>query len=154
MAELGDVFESDSVVVAPRDLIPNGTLCELVVTDSSVKRSDGKVMISLTFTITEGEYEGRKIFENVNYVNPSEKAQLISRENLKRLCDGTGVSQLADTSDLHDKPFVAKIKVEEAKGQYEARNLLNFYSVTSLDKAPKGPKPAAGTPSDSDGALW
>jgi hypothetical protein len=98
------------------------------IEDSEMKdtRSGGEYL-SLTFIITEGKYQDRKIFLNLNLVNSNEKAVEIARQDLGGICRAIGKEQITDSSELHDQPMDIKVSISPARGQYDAFNSIKSY---------------------------
>jgi len=61
------------------------------------KSSTNKDMMVFKWTISEGEYEGRKLFDNVLYTDPN------SRWKFKQYCELVGIEE---GSDLDTQDFV------------------------------------------------
>lgn len=118
--------------VAPQaafDTVPKGWYLVTITASDVVptKKTAGGLMLSLEFTIMDGEFKGRKVFDRINTKNASAKATEIGQQQLSAICHATGVFQLTDSAELHGKPFEAKIGLEEARKaedgtEYEARN--------------------------------
>jgi hypothetical protein len=70
--------------------------------------------LTAQFTILEGMYKGRTVYHNFNIKNNSEKAQEIGLKQLSALCHATRLLVVQDTSQLHNVPFKAKLKIVAA----------------------------------------
>lgn len=109
-------FQFDANLVAPAapmEAVPSGWY-SVIITDGEMKPTgagDGKRM-NLEWTITEGPFKGRKIFDGLNLVNPSAQAQQISQGHLSAICHAVGVYQVADVQQLYNKPHQIKVDVE------------------------------------------
>lgn len=101
--------------------------------------------VSLRFTLLDEGVAGRTLFTNLNLQNPNEKAVEIAYKQLSSICHATGVIQVSDTAELHDKPLQIKVKVRSAQGQYDAQNEINGFK--SID----GSAPVVATAPSSDG---
>ena len=101
------------------DPFPDGEYKCLIVTteDRETKRGDG-MYLSIEYEVLEGQYRGRKIWENLNLINPSEKAVEIAKGQLSAICRAIGIENLDDTDQLMNKVLVLKlgIKVDEKYG--------------------------------------
>jgi len=91
--------------------------------------------------ILEGQYTGQKLFLRINMRNANAQCVEIGRGQLSALCHAVGVLQAADSEQLHNIPFNAKVKYVPAEGQYEAKN-----EVTGFKNANEAVPAAAGTP--------
>ena len=96
--------------------------------------------LQLTVEIVEGEHQGRKVFERLNLNNPNSTAVEIAQRTLSSICRASGVMTPRNSQDLHDKVFLAKIKVEPARDGYEPSNSVAEYQAA--DKKAAAPQPA------------
>lgn len=133
MGNLGDVFGGQSandIEERSFDPLPMGDYT-LVVTDSEMKatKSGTGEYLSLKVEVVEGKYKGRKLFANFNIKNPNAEAVSIARAELAALCRAVRVPNPKDSSELHDKPFDARIGIEKRKDTGEAQNRIKKYAV-------------------------
>jgi len=94
------------------------------ITGSEIKvtrKKDGQY-ISFEYTILDGKYKGRKIWTNLNIVNPNPIAVEIAQKELATLCRACGKGVVQDTQELHAIPFTLHLKYVGAKGDYPAKN--------------------------------
>lgn len=90
------------------------------VKDTNAK--DGKY-IWLEITILEGDFKGRKIWTNLNIVNKNPVAVEIANKEFATICRACNkVGPIDDTVEIHEIPFLMKLKVVPAKGDYPAKN--------------------------------
>lgn len=95
------------------------------------KEGEGR-HLAIMLNILSGKYEGRKIFNNVNLWNPSEKAQAFAQGTMSAICHATGVMQLEDTDQLIGIPMVADIRVAQQK-TFGKSNVVNVYLPKNTD---------------------
>jgi hypothetical protein len=99
-------------------------------------------MLSLEFNIVGGgnnQFNGRKLFSNLNLFNPNPKAVEIANRELATICRAIGVMNIQDSSQLHNKPMVVKVSVSD-DGK---RNEIDMYaSVNGASAAPDYAPPA------------
>jgi len=110
------------------DLLPAGKY-RVVISESEekqTKKGDGSYL-SLTMTVLDGEHEGRKLFDRLNLNNPNDVAAGIARQTLSAICRAVGVMKPDSSSDLHDIPLVAVVKIVPPKDNYEAKNEVKGY---------------------------
>lgn len=100
--------------------------------------------LQLQAEIIEGEYRGRKLFERINLNNPNQTAVEIAQRTLSAICHAVGVMTPRQSSDLHDRPFMVKIAVKPADGQYGPSNEIKGYEAV---------KSGGGAPAQSQGAA-
>ena len=109
----------------PRELLPAGKYKAQIVTAivGPTKNAKGQA-ISLTWTITEGEYENRLVFQNILIQHESEEARKIGRQKFQDVCLALGVKgQVEDLKTLHNIPCQISVVIREDKtGQYADRN--------------------------------
>jgi len=129
-----------------------------VVIESSEKKpaSTGKgEYLQLVYNVVDGEYQGRKLFDRLNIVNESEQAQTIARRALSSICRAIGIMNPKNSEELHDKPFVVKVGIRPAKGEYGPSNKITEYASMNgslpptpekkTEKKPEGTTPAAAS---------
>lgn len=124
--------------------IPEGRY-KLVISDSQRKqtKSGTGAYLALTLEVVEGEYNGARIWVNLNLWNPSEAAVRIAREEFTAVAKACGVPAPRCSEELHNIPFFADVAAKtEADGR--VRNSVNaYYSIARNGAAPK---PAQGAP--------
>jgi len=80
----GYVVDMTQVPEAKNEVLPKSTyVCTIDEGEYKLSASAGLPMWALVYVITEGEYEGRKLFHNVSF---SEKALPFSKRTLARMC--------------------------------------------------------------------
>ena len=102
--------------------------------------------LQLSAEIIEGEHQGRKLIERLNLNNPNSTAVEIAQRTLSGICRAVGVMTPRDSSDLHDKPFMVKVAVRPADGQYSASNEIKEYAATDSSGGTQAASSAAATP--------
>jgi hypothetical protein len=120
--------------------VPKGTY-QLCVTDADeVVTKAGNKRINLTFSITAGEYAGRKIWEGYNLTGENTKAVQISRGQLKSLwkCAGHSDFRIESAQSFLGIEISASVKIQEGKNGYEDKNVISTF------------KPKAKTSESSD----
>jgi hypothetical protein len=119
-----------------------------VFTESEEKPTKAQTgsYLQLSAEIIEGEHQGRKLIERLNLNNPNSTAVEIAQRTLSGICRAVGVMTPRDSSDLHDKPFMVKVAVKPADGQYSASNEIKEYAATDSGGGTKAAPAAAATP--------
>lgn len=103
--------------------------------------------LQLTAEIIEGEQQGRKIIERLNLNNPNPIAVEIAQRDLSAICRAIGVMTPRDSTDLHDKPFMVKLKVKPGEGNYGPSNEIDGYeAVASGGGSTAAPAASSSTP--------
>ena len=122
----------------------------VAVTDAEVKPTKDGTGQRMPFelTVLEGPFKGRKIFDGLNIKNKNPQAQEIAHRDLSAICHATGVIRLSDVQELYGKPFLAKIGLQDADGEYEAKNTFKGA------KPAKDGAPAAAAAGGSSAPAW
>lgn len=120
------IFNFNAAEVEPSqnnfDPIPAGNyLAQIIASDLNPTRSGSGNILNLQFQVLEGEYKGRLIFSNLNIQNTNQTAERIAQETLSAICRAVGIMQLQDTTQLHNKPMMIKVKIRK-DDQYGDRN--------------------------------
>jgi len=150
-------FNSADAPPADNDFapIPAGEYPMRVIGSEMKATNDGTgQMLVLEMDITDGPSAGRKHWERFNLVNKNPQAVEIAQRSLAQLCTAVGKLAIADSEELHMLPFIGKMKVTPAKGQYGPGNQLAGYKPAAggatLAKADSG-APASPAPSSGGG---
>lgn len=130
-------FKTDQVAARDiLDVLPAGWYVAQV-TESAVaqnKKATGDVL-SLTLDILDGQFRGRKIWARLNVKHQNEVAERIGQQQLRQLCEGVGIAGISDTTQLHMKPVMVKLKVRAADGDYEASNEIAGFKAVERGQA-------------------
>ncbi len=113
---------------AGTDPVPPGDYL-LQVSDSGIEPTkDGKgKILKCTFTVVEGKYKNRRIFERFNIMNASKEAEEIAFAKLSSLCRACGKMEISDSGQLHGIPFKAKVGVRAGTNGFEPSNVIKTY---------------------------
>lgn len=99
----------------------------------NTKKGDGNYL-ELEFTVLEGEYRGRKVWDRLCINHPKDITQKIARGNLSAICRAVGVMQPRDSVELHNLPLVISVKCKKREDTGEITNEVKGYS----EKTAKG----------------
>jgi hypothetical protein len=143
--ELPETFDP-STHEGTRDLepVPPGWYLTQIVENGGehAKNSNGTYLRTV-FEILDGEYKGRKIFQNITLQNDSQQAVEIGARLLKDIYDAIGHNE--PTRDIHVmlfKPVMARVGIKRDKdGIYPDRNAVA--QVKPRDYQPKR-RPGSG----------
>lgn len=138
-----DGFNAANIVPsAPRGTLPAGKY-KAVITSSEEKPTKAMTgsMLKLQLQVIEGPHQGAYVFDQLNINNPSKTAQEIAERQLSAICRAVGVYTPKESSDLHNKPLMVTVKVENSE-QYGAQNKIAGYEA--CDKAPAEATASAG----------
>lgn len=109
--------------------IPEGTYTAMIV-DSEVKATSKGTghYLKLTFMITDAEYYGRKIWENLNLDNPNAQAVSIAKRTLKSISNAIGIEgEITDSEELHGQDMYINVVVTPERPPYAASNAIKKY---------------------------
>lgn len=96
---------------APRSFepLPTGTYTAIVSGDKSSYTKAGDEMLTMEYTIIDGEFNNRRVWTNLN-VGHSEKATADrALADLKALSVACNIFTLQNTAELRDIPFTLKL---------------------------------------------
>lgn len=124
--------------VAPQqsfDVLPAGDYIAQI-TDSSIKptKSGTGMILSLTWTILDGQFVNRKVFDRINVANQNPEAERIGQSQLSSICHAVGVLNLQDSNQLHGRPCKIKVKVRKDE-QYGDSNEVKGVSAVAQGAA-------------------
>lgn len=151
-------FNFDASTVAPQASpgpVPAGTyLAQIIESDVAPLKSGKGTGLKLTFEIIDGQYKGRRIWENLNIQHENDETQRIAQSQLSALCHAVNEIKVKDTAVLHHKPVHVRVVMREAQGQYQASNNIKGYEsaggvrqapafVAQAEEAQAASKPAA-----------
>ena len=101
---------------APVSAVPAGTYIVCITnTEQKATRAGDGHYLKVEHTIQDGEYKGRKIFDNLNLWNKNETAARIAWADLSAICHAVGILQVQDTAQLHGQPHLLTVTVEHSE---------------------------------------
>lgn len=168
MADLGGHFDASQVEpLGSMEPLPAGKYLA-VITDSEIKETKagtGKYL-KLTFDVIDGKSKGRKIWAQLNILNPNSVATEIARRELSAIAHAVGVMQFRDSAALHGIPLAITLKLVRRDDNGEMKNEIAAYEkrdtmlapTTAPAPAPAPPQPATpdapGPPVDDSLPPW
>lgn len=104
--------------------------------------------LKLELTITDGKFQGRKLFENLNLDHPNPQAVETARGTLKKIAVACGKTSgvVNESEELHDIPLIVNVGIEKRKDTGEDSNRIRGYKGVTAAPAPR---PAAPQPAPS-----
>lgn len=156
----GNLFGFDASIV-PEQMdyaaLPEGDYT-VIITASEMKPTksgDGKYL-QLQLDIIDGQFSGRKIFDNLNLYNPNQIAVDIAQRRLAAICRAVGVLKPSDSSELHNKPLKVSIEVELSEnpktGKKTEQNRVKRYDPATAAATGYAPQPTAAAPAPAQSA--
>lgn len=110
-------------------------------------------ILKLRYSIVDGEFKGRKIFGQLNIVNPSPMAQEIAQKQLSAICHAVNVIQCNDSQQLHNIPFKVKLKItpggtkdQHTGEKYDDKNEVTGWEKSSTNVGVSGGSAPGATP--------
>ena len=135
--------------------LPAGSY-DMIIVKSDVKPTKAGTghYLELEMQVIAGESSGRRHWERLNVDNPNKQAEEIAKEALAALCFAVGVTELDDTVQLHDIPFVANVEID--RKDPERNRIVGYVNAGAAAVAatpakapaarPAAPAPAAAAP--------
>ncbi len=135
------------------DPIPAGKYLA-AITESEMKptKNGNGSYLQLTFTIVEGDYQGRVLWARLNLNNPNATAVKIAKSELSAICHAVGVMQPRDSAEIHNLPLLINVKVKKRADNDELTNEIKGYEPTP-GSAP-GTTAATPAPATNTTAPW
>ena len=163
MAQLN--FKASAIQIEERNTsrgpLPPGEYEVMIVkSDTRSTKAGNGSYLELEMHIISGEHTGRRHWERLNLDNPSLQTVKIAEEQLARLCVALGLDEVADSSELHDKPFIAEFALDKKDA---TRNVI--WGYRAIEGAPVSPaklaapapapaRPAPAAPGKPAGRPW
>jgi len=113
-------------------------------TEKVTKAGTGKYL-SVEFTVTSVQNEGRRVWLNLNLGNPNPIAVEIAQKELASLCKAIGVLQVADASQLVDKALTIKVTVDG-----DRNNVKGCFPLAARVAPPAAAASAQAAPAAAD----
>lgn len=134
MSQRNDVdFAFDANGVEPaKDVsepMPNGWYrMQIESTDYRPTKSGGGRFLELVWTVLDGEYKGRKVWDTFNVVNENEQAVEIAKAQLSAVCHATGVLRFQSHQQLRAKTALVRVVIKHQDG-YSSKNEAKAYKA-------------------------
>lgn len=162
MARFDTSFDATSVEpTTAYELLPAGKYrAQIVESEMRVTKNGMGQFLWLMLDILEGEHKGRKIFDQLNLVNPNPTTVEIAQRTLSAICHATGKMHVSDSEELHLIPMTIQVKVKPPKNGYGESNAIAYLppvqgAVPTVRTAKPAPDPAgASVPPKMASAPW
>ncbi len=121
MAQLN--FDASQVDPAqPFEAIPSDKYV-VEITNSELKptKSGNGSYLEIEYTVLDGEYRGRKVWDRLCLNHPTQKTVDIARSHLSAICHAVDVLRPRESNELHHIPLLITVKAkkdEEIDGVY------------------------------------
>ena len=150
----------------PIEAIPSDKY-NVEITKSELKptKNGNGSYLELEFTILEGEYRGRKVWDRLCLNHPTPKTVEIARANLSAICHAVGVLKPRDSTELHHVPLTINVKLKKDDSTGTIFNEVRGYSkresiipqtppLTPASQAQVLAYPQATSAPKPDGVPW
>ena len=161
MARFDTSFDATSVEpTTAYELLPAGKYrAQIVESEMRVTRNGMGQFLWLMLDILEGEQKGRKIFDQLNLVNPNPTTVEIAQRTLSAICHATGKMHVSDSEELHLIPMTIQVKIKPPKNGYGESNAIAYLppdrGVTARAAKPVSAAPATpAAPPKMASAPW
>ena len=147
MARFDTSFDATSVEpTTAYELLPAGKYrAQIVESEMRVTRNGIGQFLWLMLDILEGEQKGRKIFDQLNLVNPNPTTVEIAQRTLSAICHATGKMHVSDSEELHLIPMTIQVKIKPPKNGYGESNAI-AYLPPERGAVARAVKPAPAAP--------
>jgi hypothetical protein len=105
------------------------------------KAGDGSYL-EVEYTILEGEYRGRKVWDRLCLNHPKQATVEIARANLSAICHAVSVMRPRDSSELHNIPLTINVKTRRDDSTGKIFNEIKGYAKRE-SLLPATPPPTA-----------
>jgi hypothetical protein len=147
MARFDTSFDATSVEpTTAQELLPAGKYrAQIVESEMRVTKNGMGQFLWLMLDILDGEHKGRKIFDQLNLVNPNPTTVEIAQRTLSAICHATGKMHVSDSEELHLIPMTIQVKIRPPKNGYGESNAV-AYLPPDRAAAARAAKPASAAP--------
>ena len=159
MARFDTAFDATGIEpTTGYDVLPAGKYrAQIVESEMRVTRNGMGQFLWLMLDIIEGQYQGRKLFDQLNLVNSNPQTVEIAQRTLSAICHATGKLQVNDSVDLHLVPMTIQVGVKPPKDGYSEKNTIRY--LVPERTAPAAPDyqaapTASQTPAAPAAAPW
>ena len=162
MARFDAAFDASGIEpTTAYELLPAGKYsAQIVESEMRVTRNGMGQFLWLMLDILDGQHKGRKIFDQLNLVNPNPTTVEIAQRTLSAICHATGKMQVSDSEELHLIPMSIHVTVKPPKNGYGESNAIRYMMPEHGRAAPQAAKKAqidrdaAAAPAKMASAPW
>ncbi len=123
------------------EAIPAGEYPAVIVSSEAKQAKSGRGQyLNLELEVVDGEFRGRKLWDILNLWHDNATARDIAQRTLSQICHAVGVLQPRDSSELHGKPMIAIVRVED-DANYGKRNVIKGYKAMAQSAPQPTPQP-------------
>ncbi len=146
MARFDTSFDATGVEpTTAYEVLPAGKYrAQIIESEMRVTRNGMGQFLWLMLDILEGEHKGRKIFDQLNLVNPNPTTVEIAQRTLSAICHATGKMQVSDSEELHLIPMTIQVTVKPPRNGYGESNGIRYMLPEPGTATPQAAKPPSG----------
>lgn len=152
---MADLMGFDANQVEPAkgfELLPSGDYVVAIVNSGMKTTNDGTgEYLKLELDVLEGQYKGRKLWENLNLRNASSQAVEIARGTLSAICRAVNVMTPGNSEQLHNIPMRIKVAIKKGNDGEVRNRITKFEAKNTTSSVPVG---AGAGASNGGAAPW
>lgn len=155
-ALLGNANFDETEGTTAYEPLPAGDYVAQIVYSETKETSKGGTMLVLQYEIIDGPHSGRKVYDNLNIINASKKAEAIAHGMLKNVCLACGLNTgwPEDSLLLHEKPLAITLGVKNDPNYGPKNNVKKVEPVGgNSSQAPSTPT-GGGNPGTARKPAW
>jgi hypothetical protein len=115
-------FSADEHESQNFDVLPKGDYTvAIIASDAKATNAGDGYYLKFTLQVLDGEFKGRKIWDQLMIEHPKELAVKIGKARLADYCRAVGKNNPQDTSELHDVAIRVRLKIRKDE-QYGDKN--------------------------------
>jgi hypothetical protein len=133
MANFGGTFDASQIDPnKPMETLPPGDYrVQIVNSEMRITKEGSGQYLWIEMDILDGKYSGMKTFDRLNLINTNQKAVEIAQRTLSAICHAIGKLQVSDSEELHFKPLIVSLKVDE-KGYNQVKGYKPVNNQTPM----------------------
>jgi len=126
--------------------IPADDYVGKVIESKNVRnKKDTGSYLKLTFEITEGEFKGRKLWNNLNLDHTTAEAVEIAERTLATIMKACGKVAIEDSDELHGIEMTLRVVKKVATPNYPESNEIKNYYILDGVASPSSTKPSGSS---------
>lgn len=130
MANLNDFDANNVDPNVGFDPLPAGKyLAAITASEMKATKDNSGSYLQLEFTILEGKYQDRKVWDRLCLNHSNATAVKIARGNLSAICRAVGVMQPRDSVELHNLPLMINVTLKKRSDNGELTNEVKGYQA-------------------------
>lgn len=140
MADLGQKFSQEELPEhIPFEALPEGDYTAFINDSQKKESQSGNEYLAIEWVIASGEFEGRKVFQNLNLWHDKQSVVMRARSDLGAISRATGVTTFSDSEEFHDIACTITLIQRESEYLGERRIQNEIRGVAPAGSATKTP---------------